>query len=56
MGEVLIHNVKVLDATGEKPFAGAVVVRGNRIAKVFRGEPGSVGKRADTIATVAAPR
>ena len=49
MGEVLIHNVKVLDATGEKPFAGAVVVRGNRIARISRGDPGSVGKRADTI-------
>ena len=29
MGDILIHNVKMLDASGAAPFAGAVRVRGN---------------------------
>ena len=49
MGDILIHNVKVLDESGAAPFAGAVRVRGNRIAEVFHGAPENIGKRADTI-------
>lgn len=49
MAETLIHNVRVLDATGAKPFPGAVVVRGNRIAEVMKEEPRNVGKRDDTV-------
>ena len=35
----LIHNVSVFDGTGSPGFLGAVVIDGERIASVFRGEP-----------------
>lgn len=38
MSRVLFTNVTVLDCTGDKPFAGEVLVDGNRIATVARGE------------------
>jgi imidazolonepropionase-like amidohydrolase len=36
-GDTVFTNVRVLDATGDQPFMGEVVVRGNRIASVTRG-------------------
>lgn len=36
-GSVLFTNVRVLDATGEHPFSGEVLVQGNRIKSITRG-------------------
>jgi imidazolonepropionase-like amidohydrolase len=36
-GSVLFTNVRILDATGENPFTGEVLVQGNRIKSVTRG-------------------
>ena len=38
MSGVLFTNVNVLDCSGEDPFAGEILVQGNRIAAVARGE------------------
>jgi imidazolonepropionase-like amidohydrolase len=40
MSDVLFRNARVLDGSGREPFAGEVLVRGNRIAEI--GEPGKV--------------
>jgi len=37
MNEVLFTNVRILDGTGANPFAGSVLVQGNRIRQVGRG-------------------
>ena len=37
-GATVFTNVRVLDATGDQPFMGEVVVCGNRIAAVTRGQ------------------
>jgi imidazolonepropionase-like amidohydrolase len=37
MGTVLFTNVRVIDGSGAQPFAGEVLVQGNRIARVGRG-------------------
>jgi imidazolonepropionase-like amidohydrolase len=37
MGNVLFTNVRVLDGTGEYPFAGEVLIQGNRIKRVAHG-------------------
>ena len=37
MPNVLFTNVRILDATGAQPFAGEVLVQGNRISRVSRG-------------------
>lgn len=37
-GSIVFTNVRVLDATGDQPFMGEVVVRGNRIVTVTRGQ------------------
>ena len=37
MSKIIIQNVRVLDGTGEVPFAGQVSIEGNRIAEVTRG-------------------
>jgi imidazolonepropionase-like amidohydrolase len=37
MNEVLFTNVRILDGTGASPFAGSVLVQGNRIRQVGRG-------------------
>ncbi len=37
MTSVLFTNVRVIDGTGNAPFAGEVLVQGNRIARVARG-------------------
>jgi len=37
MGNVLFTNVRVLDGTGAQPYAGEVLVQGNRISRVARG-------------------
>ena len=34
---VLFTNVRILDATGEYPYTGEVLVQGNRIKQVTRG-------------------
>src|SRR5690606_33875899 len=36
-GSVLFTNVRVLDATGEYPYTGEVLVQGNRIKQITRG-------------------
>jgi imidazolonepropionase-like amidohydrolase len=35
--DILFTNVRVLDGSGDRPFAGEVLVRGNRIAEVGQG-------------------
>jgi imidazolonepropionase-like amidohydrolase len=52
-GNILFTNVRVLDATGEYPYTGEVLVQGNRIKQVTRGSSrfGSVST-ASTGATV----
>ena len=37
MTSVLFTNVRVLDGTGAPPYAGEVLVQGNRVARVARG-------------------
>ena len=36
-GSVLFTNVRILDATGEMPYSGEVLVQGNRIKQITRG-------------------
>ena len=36
-GSVLFTNVRILDATGEYPYTGEVLVQGNRIKQITRG-------------------
>ena len=36
-GSVLFTNVRILDATGEQPYSGEVLVQGNRIKQITRG-------------------
>ncbi len=43
MSETLFTNVSVIDGTGAKPFDGAVLVRGNRIVAVTRGDMPEAG-------------
>lgn len=38
-GSVLFTNVRILDATGENPYSGEVLVQGNRIKQITRGAP-----------------
>ena len=37
MGQVLFTNVRIIDGSGDAPFTGEVLVRGNRITGVARG-------------------
>jgi imidazolonepropionase-like amidohydrolase len=37
MANVLFSNIRILDGTGAQPYAGEVLVQGNRIARVARG-------------------
>lgn len=48
-GSIVFTNVRVLDATGDQPFMGEVVVRGNRIASVMRGQRVTPGGGATVI-------
>jgi len=48
MASVLFTNVRVFDGSGERPYAGEVLVQGNRIARVTR----SNGLRALPVAGV----
>jgi imidazolonepropionase-like amidohydrolase len=47
MATVLFSNVRILDGSGAAPFAGEVLVQGNRIARIGRGRgammPGAAG-------------
>ncbi|TKB30303.1 MAG: amidohydrolase family protein, partial [Mesorhizobium sp.] len=36
-GNTLFTNVRVLDATGEYPYTGEVLVQGNRIKQITKG-------------------
>ncbi|MFD2855561.1 hypothetical protein ACFSZS_13415 [Seohaeicola zhoushanensis] len=36
-GSVLFTNVRILDATGEQPYSGEMLVQGNRIKQITRG-------------------
>ena len=49
MGNVLFTNVRILDGTGAQPFAGEVLVQGNRILKVGRGPRSLPTAGIDTI-------
>jgi len=47
MSTYLIRDVKILDGTGRAPFAGSVLVEGDRIAAVTEGSgPSTVGEAA----------
>ena len=48
MANVLFTNVRILDATGTQPYAGEVLVQGNRIARVGRG-PRSLPQSRTTV-------
>jgi len=48
-GATVFTNVRVLDATGAAPFAGEVVVRGNRIQTISKGQRTSVSGGATVI-------
>ena len=48
-GSIVFTNVRVLDATGDQPFMGEVVVQGNRIASVTRGQRVTPGGGATVI-------
>ena len=37
MSDIVFTNVRIFDGTGEQPFAGEVLVEGNRIRRVARG-------------------
>jgi imidazolonepropionase-like amidohydrolase len=37
MGNVVFTNVRILDGTGAQPYAGEVLIQGNRIARVVHG-------------------
>jgi imidazolonepropionase-like amidohydrolase len=37
MGSVLFTNVRIIDGTGAQPYAGEVLIHGNRISRVGRG-------------------
>src|SRR5690606_34847608 len=49
MGNVLFTNVRIFDGTGAQPFAGEVLVQGNRILKVGRGPRSLPTAGIDTI-------
>ena len=40
MSHYVITNVRIFDGTGREPFAGEVVIDGNRIAAVTPRDPG----------------
>jgi imidazolonepropionase-like amidohydrolase len=48
MANVLFTNVRILDATGAQPYAGEVLVQGNRISRVGRG-PRSLPQSGTTV-------
>jgi imidazolonepropionase-like amidohydrolase len=48
-GSIVFTNVRVLDATGDQPFMGEVVVHGNRIASISRGQRVTPGGGATVI-------
>ena len=49
MANVLFTNVRILDGTGSQPYAGEVLVQGNRILKVGRGARSLPTAGIDTI-------
>lgn len=54
--ELLIHNAEIYDGVQPKSFLGSVLVRGDKIAGVFRAEPeGYQGMRLDAEGRVLCP-
>jgi imidazolonepropionase-like amidohydrolase len=51
-GPVLFTNVRILDATGEYPYTGEVLIQGNRIKQVSRGSSRVGGSPMQGNATV----
>ncbi len=51
MAQVLFTNVRIIDGSGAQPFAGSVLVQGNRIAKVVK--DGAVSGAAAGVAAEA---
>lgn len=45
----LIRNIRIFDGSGARPFAGAVVVDGERIARVAAGEDALADEKADRV-------
>ncbi|HVG04801.1 MAG TPA: amidohydrolase family protein, partial [Burkholderiaceae bacterium] len=43
MANTLFTNVRIFDGSGDQPFAGEVLVQGNRIARVTRSGNGTFG-------------
>ena len=48
----LFTNVRILDATGEYPYSGEVLVQGNRIKRITRGATSLSGSSSGGAATV----
>ncbi len=46
MSATLIRNARIIDASGAEPFLGEVLIQGNRIQEVARGEGRMAGDRA----------
>ena len=46
---VLFTNVRILDGTGEFPYAGEVLVQGNRIKRITRGTAGPEGQATGSV-------
>ena len=42
----VIHNARIFDGTGTAPFAGHLVIEGNRIQRVAAGAPPGLRTRA----------
>lgn len=52
MSDVLFTNVRIFDGSGDQPFAGEVLVQGNRIARVQRHAWGARPPAANGVTTV----
>ena len=55
MANVLFTNVRIMDGSGEYPFAGEVLVQGNRIRRVARGRSDPPWQSAALPWTLSAP-
>ena len=47
-GPIHFTNVRILDATGEYPYTGEVVIQGNRIKQITRGSSRLGGRDSST--------
>ncbi|MEO1019053.1 MAG: hypothetical protein AAFY56_15370 [Pseudomonadota bacterium] len=49
MGATLIRNARILDATGAEPFPGEVLIQGNRIKDVAKGNDQIAADQASRV-------